>query len=127
MFKKPYGKSGGDWKSKKTFEKKPYDNTMHSATCSGCGKECQVPFKPNGKKPVFCSACFIREEKTGDRGERGERSEGGSSFYEKKSAYQSRPHARPDSRPSLNGITSEQFKQLNAKLDAIMNMLRGEE
>ena len=119
MFKKPY-------KSKPHFEKKPFDNTVHSATCSGCGKDCQVPFKPNGKKPVFCSACYVREEKTGDdrrSDNRGEKS----SFYEKKSDYQSRPHARPDSRPSMNGITTEQYKTLNAKLDTILKMLRGDD
>ena len=119
MFKKSYGQGGGDWKDKKSFTKKPYDNTMHAATCSGCGNECQVPFKPNGKKPVFCSACYVREEKSEGFGEK-------SNFYEKKSAYQSRPHARPDSRPSLNGITTEQYKTLNAKLDTILKLLRGE-
>jgi len=31
---------------------------MHHATCSDCGKSCEVPFKPNGKKPVFCNDCF---------------------------------------------------------------------
>jgi CxxC-x17-CxxC domain-containing protein len=123
MFKKSYG-GGGDWKDKKSFTKKPFDNSMHSATCSGCGNECQVPFKPNGKKPVFCSACYIREEKPEGRSEgRGDKS----SFYDKKPAYQSRPHARPDSQSSLNGITTEQYKTLNAKLDAIMKMLRGDE
>jgi len=88
-----------------------------------------VPFKPNGKKPVFCSACYIREEKSGEHGERPERGARGesSSFYEKKSAYQSRPHARPESRPSMNGITTEQFKSLNAKLDEILKLVRGEE
>ena len=118
MFKKPY-------KSKPHADKKPYDNAMHTATCSGCGKDCQVPFKPNGKKPVFCSACYVREEKGGEgrAHERGEKS----SFYEKKSAYQSRPHARPESRPSMNGITTEQYKTLNAKLDAILKLIRGDE
>jgi len=37
--------------------------TMHSATCKACGNSCQVPFKPNGKKPVFCSNCFTKEDK----------------------------------------------------------------
>lgn len=31
---------------------------MFSATCSSCGKEAQVPFRPSGSKPVYCSDCF---------------------------------------------------------------------
>lgn len=34
---------------------------MFPATCSSCGKECQVPFKPTGSKPVFCSECFEKK------------------------------------------------------------------
>jgi len=35
---------------------------MHSATCAECGDSCQVPFKPTGDKPVFCSECFGRQQ-----------------------------------------------------------------
>lgn len=31
---------------------------MHQAVCADCGKTCEVPFRPNGKKPVFCKDCF---------------------------------------------------------------------
>ena len=31
---------------------------MFSATCSNCGREAQVPFRPSGAKPVYCSDCF---------------------------------------------------------------------
>ncbi len=31
---------------------------MYKATCSDCGKECEVPFKPTQGKPVRCSDCF---------------------------------------------------------------------
>lgn len=31
---------------------------MHQAVCSNCGKNCQVPFKPTGSKPVLCNECF---------------------------------------------------------------------
>ncbi len=31
---------------------------MHKATCSDCGKECEVPFKPAEGKPVYCRDCF---------------------------------------------------------------------
>ena len=31
---------------------------MHEATCSDCGKRCEVPFKPSGDRPIYCSDCF---------------------------------------------------------------------
>jgi CxxC-x17-CxxC domain-containing protein len=31
---------------------------MFTATCSACGREAQVPFRPSGAKPVYCSDCF---------------------------------------------------------------------
>ncbi|CAN5766621.1 zinc-ribbon domain containing protein [soil metagenome] len=31
---------------------------MFSATCASCGREAQVPFRPSGAKPVYCSDCF---------------------------------------------------------------------
>ena len=30
---------------------------MHKATCAECKKECEVPFKPSGDKPVYCKEC----------------------------------------------------------------------
>lgn len=33
---------------------------MFSAVCASCGVETQVPFKPNGLKPVYCRDCFQR-------------------------------------------------------------------
>ncbi len=31
---------------------------MHKATCSNCGKSCEVPFKPMNGKPVYCKDCY---------------------------------------------------------------------
>ena len=31
---------------------------MFAATCSNCGREAMVPFRPSGAKPVYCSDCF---------------------------------------------------------------------
>jgi len=31
---------------------------MHKATCSDCGNECEVPFKPTEGRPVYCRDCF---------------------------------------------------------------------
>lgn len=34
---------------------------MHKATCSECGKICELPFRPTGDRPVFCSFCFDKQ------------------------------------------------------------------
>jgi CxxC-x17-CxxC domain-containing protein len=39
---------------------------MHKAICADCGKACEVPFKPSGDKPVFCSDCFGKKDGGGN-------------------------------------------------------------
>ncbi|MEO8724795.1 MAG: zinc-ribbon domain containing protein [Acidobacteriaceae bacterium] len=34
------------------------------ATCSGCGKETTVPFRPTQGRPVFCRQCFTAQKKS---------------------------------------------------------------
>jgi len=36
---------------------------MHKAICDACGKECEVPFRPTGSKPIYCNQCFGKEDK----------------------------------------------------------------
>jgi len=43
------------------FQRGPRE--MHKATCSECGKECEVPFKPTEGKPVYCKECFAKRRK----------------------------------------------------------------
>ncbi len=38
------------------------DREMHDATCNSCGNACQVPFRPNGSKPIYCSNCFKKDD-----------------------------------------------------------------
>ncbi|MFN3483893.1 MAG: CxxC-x17-CxxC domain-containing protein, partial [Planctomycetota bacterium] len=33
---------------------------MFQAVCAECGKPAQVPFKPRGDRPVYCSDCFAK-------------------------------------------------------------------
>ena len=40
---------------------------MHKATCSDCKKECEVPFKPSGDRPVYCKECFAKRRDAGGR------------------------------------------------------------
>ena len=34
------------------------DVQLFAATCTTCGKSCEVPFRPDGTKPVLCRDCF---------------------------------------------------------------------
>lgn len=53
------------------FDRRP--TTMFPAVCDKCGKDCQVPFKPSGDKPIYCSNCF--EKEGGGRSDRSDRFE----------------------------------------------------
>ena len=53
----------GDFKKRKSGGRDFRDRDrrrpqMYEAICSECGKRCEVPFKPTGDKPVYCSECF---------------------------------------------------------------------
>lgn len=76
---------------------------MFSATCSNCGKECHVPFRPTNGKPVYCSDCF---EKMG----------GG-----KNSGRQGRSQFEP--RSQGNDQNKAQLDAINAKLERILSIL----
>lgn len=83
---------------------------MFSATCATCGSHCEVPFKPNGRKPVLCSNCFGKEgggsERRFERNDRFDRSE-----------------RREAPRGGSGSITPDQFRTLNEKLDAIIRAI----
>jgi CxxC-x17-CxxC domain-containing protein len=92
------GRGGFGGRGRDSGSRDRRDMPMCDAVCAKCGKNCQVPFKPTGDKPVYCSDCFGAQ-----RGE-------------------SRPSFGGSSAPA-SGITSEQFQQLNTKLDQILVIL----
>lgn len=108
----------GGWKGGSKFgDKKPWERgggrgdfakpMMHSATCAECNASCEVPFKPNGRKPVLCSNCF----KKGD---------GASS----RSSYgNDRPFSNDKAGGSDMAQIVLQMKVMNSKLDTIIEAL----
>jgi CxxC-x17-CxxC domain-containing protein len=118
---------------------------MHKAICNECGKECELPFKPTGDKPVFCSNCFRNKENLNRSSGRDSRKK--FNFQEKrmysaictecgnkcevpfrptggKPIYCSNCFGKGD---NTGGKNTEQFKEqfetLNAKLDNILKLL----
>ena len=51
-----YGSGGGGGGGGAYRDRGPRE--MVAATCSNCGREAQVPFRPTSGKPVYCSDCF---------------------------------------------------------------------
>ncbi|HVZ67066.1 MAG TPA: CxxC-x17-CxxC domain-containing protein [Patescibacteria group bacterium] len=86
---------------------------MHKAICSNCGKECEVPFRPTGEKPVFCSDCFREQGGPDRRPDRGPRS------FERREDRGPRPPMGPPPPPPMK----REIDEINAKLDKIMRML----
>jgi CxxC-x17-CxxC domain-containing protein len=39
---------------------------MFDAKCSICGKDTSVPFKPDGKRPIYCKTCIAKVNKPGE-------------------------------------------------------------
>ncbi len=69
---------------------------MHSAVCDECGNSCQVPFKPRGDKPVYCSVCFGGQSDSGHNEKR--------SFSKPRKFRTERPSPAPDNSKLINKI-----------------------
>ena len=41
------------------------ERILHKAICADCKKECEVPFRPSGERPVYCKECFSRRKAGG--------------------------------------------------------------
>ena len=41
----------------------PRERTYTRAICADCSKECEIPFKPSGGRPVYCKECFSKRRK----------------------------------------------------------------
>ncbi len=85
---------------------------MHKAVCSTCGKECEIPFKPSGDRPVYCRDCFAKN-----------RSHESGSF-----GRDNRETPRPEfkrfneDRPTPNPRNHD-LDAINSKLDQILKIL----
>jgi CxxC-x17-CxxC domain-containing protein len=51
-----------DSTSRDSFSRGTGPREMHEATCADCKKQCTVPFKPNGARPVYCSDCYQKHK-----------------------------------------------------------------
>lgn len=76
------------------------ERVLHKTVCAACKKECEVPFKPTGERPVYCRECFSKRKVAGsfkdgtdNRSRGGERNHGRTS-YKHESGENRRPYAK---------------------------------
>ncbi len=115
------GFHGGNKFGKRDFGPKE----MFDATCAKCGKSCQVPFRPNGERPVYCRDCFV-DVKPPNQGQ--------PSNYQRSDAPRrefSAPSApRQEGGDSQNKQIQELKRQLdivNTKLDRLLDRTAGDQ
>ena len=78
---------------------------MHQTTCADCQKMCEVPFRPNGKKPVYCKDCF---------GKNGGQSPENTRNY---------PQRELKREPNIdNQDLTKQLESMNSKLDKLISL-----
>jgi CxxC-x17-CxxC domain-containing protein len=53
-----YAKTGWPRLSRYRLFKSFHKNSLYKAVCTDCGSECEVPFKPDKNRPVYCQACW---------------------------------------------------------------------
>ena len=53
-----YAKTGWPRLSRYRLFKSYHQNSTYNAVCTDCGNECEVPFKPDHNRPVYCQACW---------------------------------------------------------------------
>jgi len=106
------GKSFGrrDFGGKPSFDR---PREMTKVTCSQCGKETEVPFKPTGDRPVYCRECFANQGGSEPR----------RSFDRNDSRHPFRP---PENRPAPSN-NNAQLNEINAKLDQLIRLLSPKE
>jgi len=97
---------------------------MHKATCSTCGKPCEVPFRPDGSKPVLCSECFGKNRSDDRNGV--ERRDRFSNDRPQRTPERKFDTPRPDRGPSPDmKALQQQVTSLEGKVNEILTLLKG--
>ncbi|NCN11789.1 hypothetical protein GW937_00525 [Candidatus Kaiserbacteria bacterium] len=101
------------------------DVEMHKAICSTCSKSCEVPFRPDGSKPVLCSECFGKS-KSDDRGGFEKRDRFSNDRPQRNNDYKfETPHRDHDRTSNANNRALEQqVKSLENKINEILSILK---
>lgn len=110
-----FGDRGGDRRQDSRGFDAPKE--LYKTSCAKCQNACEVPFRPNGMKPVYCKDCFVRDDERAPR-----------DSFQKKSFGNDRPSYSNDRAPSRSvapvedyriGAILKELQAVHAKVDAL--------
>ncbi len=119
------GYRGGNGGGRSNFRGGDREVTMHKATCDECKKGCEVPFRPSGDKPVYCSDCFSSKRNDENRG--GDRNF--DNRAPKRDFNNNRSNNTSNQQPVFSKIvgssdeTKKLLAEMNTKLDRLINAI----
>lgn len=110
------------------------ESRMFSTTCDECKKECEVPFRPTGDKPVYCSNCFgnkregssfenLSRDARGGRGSREVRDSRGGREERESRDFSPAPQPRPQVDDRKIDEIKRQIDTLSSKLDKLIETI----
>jgi CxxC-x17-CxxC domain-containing protein len=122
------GHGGGSRGPRRDFGDKP----MFQATCAECKKQCEVPFRPSGERPVYCKDCFSTKDRApgagGDFGKRDfsrERPAPTGNFVKRDFSVDNRTQTpRPGASVDHTEDIRRQLDKLNSKIDLLIQTLK---
>ena len=97
--------------------------SLYDAVCDECGKDCQVPFKPSGEKPVYCSDCFDKKRNQSGDSRQSDRRDYPRPRFEERRSFSPAVDAVGSAGSQMSGQILEQLRSLNSKLDKIISVL----
>jgi CxxC-x17-CxxC domain-containing protein len=100
---------------------------LFATTCTTCGKSCEVPFRPDGSKPVLCRDCFAAKNAGGDNTRGNDRFASNDRPQRKPERTFDSP--RPDRAPSVSKedhiALARQVAMMETKISEILEIVKG--
>jgi len=139
-FKKGAPKFGGKKKFKddkkygggKSREERPAGAAaeLFPATCSECGKSCEVPFRPSSDKPVYCSTCFGMKKSANESRGTNHQSDKGSNEHKRPDVHKNHQEHHQSHNHATRGVGNDvitdlkrQITGLEVKLNRILDLI----
>ncbi|MGV8151230.1 MAG: CxxC-x17-CxxC domain-containing protein [Candidatus Woesearchaeota archaeon] len=122
--KKEFGKTTKfketNMRDKEFNNRKPETNTgfqLHHAICDKCGRDCDIPFKPTGGKPIYCRSCFRANDSE-------KPSKQNNNYDKRRPNNYTESRDRFEQRGTPQSVTAEDIEKINKKLDKIIKALK---